>query len=51
MLNAVGTFTIQAGANSETRTVKLQDLSSIATNIGLTSSTNISSSTDAQSFC
>ena len=43
-------FTIQAGANSETRTVKTADLSSIAKNIGLTSSTNISSSSDAQSF-
>ena len=50
LLNAAGTFTIQAGANSETRTVKTADLSSIAKNIGLTSSTNISSSSDAQSF-
>ena len=50
LLNTAGTFTIQAGANSEKRTVKTADLSSIATNIGLTSSTNISSSTDAQSF-
>ena len=50
LLNTVGTFTIQAGANSETRTVKTADLSSIAKNIGLTSSTNISSSSDAQSF-
>lgn len=50
LLNTAGTFTIQAGANSETRTVKTADLSSIATNIGLTSSTNISSSTDAQNF-
>ena len=50
LLNTAGTFTIQAGANSETRTVKTSDLSSIATNIGLTSSTNISSSTDAQNF-
>ena len=50
LLNKVGTFTIQAGANSETRTVKTADLSSIAKNIGLTSSTNISSSSDAQSF-
>ena len=50
LLNTAGTFTIQAGANSETRTVKTADLSSIAKNIGLTSSTNISSSSDAQSF-
>ena len=50
LLNAAGTFTIQAGANSETRTVKTADLLSIAKNISLTASTNISSSTDAQSF-
>ena len=50
LLNAAGTFTIQAGANSETRTVKTADLSSIAKNIGLTSSTNISSSSDEQNF-
>lgn len=43
-------FTIQAGANSETRTVKTADLLSIANNISLTASTNISSSSDAQSF-
>ena len=50
LLNAAGTFTIQAGANSETRTVKTADLLSIANNISLTASTNISSSSDAQSF-
>ena len=50
LLNTAGTFTIQAGANSETRTVKTADLLSIANNISLTASTNISSSSDAQSF-
>lgn len=49
LLNAAGTFTIQAGANSETRKVETADLSSIAKNLSLTS-TNISSSTEAQSF-
>ena len=49
LLNAVGTFTIQAGANSETRTVKTADLSSIASKLSLTSAT-ISSSADAQGF-
>ena len=48
LLNTVGTFTIQAGANSETRTVKTADLSSIAKNLSLTA--NISSTADAQSF-
>ena len=41
-------FTIQAGANSETRTIKTANLSSIATSLNLTSS--ISSSSDAQNF-
>ena len=49
LLNTAGTFTIQAGANSETRTVKTADLSSIAKNLSLTS-TNISSTAEAQSF-
>ena len=49
LLNTAGTFTIQAGANSETRTVSTADLSSIAKSLSLTSA-NISSSTDAQSF-
>lgn len=49
LLNKVGTFTIQAGANSETRTVKTADLSSIASKLSLTSAT-ISSSADAQGF-
>ena len=48
LLNTVGTFTIQAGANSETRTIKTANLSSIATSLNLTSS--ISSSSDAQNF-
>lgn len=50
LLNAVGTFTIQAGANSETRIVKTENLASIADGLSLTSSTNISNSTQAQSF-
>lgn len=48
LLNTVGTFTIQAGANSETRTVKTADLSSIASKLNLT--TSIATSSDAQSF-
>ena len=48
LLNAAGTFTIQAGANSETRTVKTADLSSIASKLNLT--TSIATSSDAQSF-
>ena len=48
LLNTTGTFTIQAGANSETRTVKTADLSSIAKSLSLTS--NIATSSDAQSF-
>ena len=48
LLNKVGTFTIQAGANSETRTVKTADLSSIASKLNLT--TSIATSSDAQSF-
>ena len=50
LLNKVGTFTIQAGANSETRIVKTENLASIADGLSLTSSTNISNSTQAQSF-
>ena len=49
MLNTAGTFTIQAGANSETRTVTTANLASIANDLSLTS-TNISSTSDAQSF-
>ena len=48
LLNKVGTFTIQAGANSEIRTVKTANLSSIANGLSLTS--DISTSSDAQSF-
>ena len=48
LLNTAGTFTIQAGANSETRTVKTADLSSIASKLNLT--TSIATSSDAQSF-
>ena len=47
LLNKVGTFTIQAGANSETRTITTADLSSIANGL---STISVSSSTDAQSF-
>ena len=47
LLNTAGTFTIQAGANSETRTITTANLSSIAN--GLSTST-ISSSAQAQSF-
>ena len=49
LLYTAGTFTIQAGANSETRTVSTANLASIANDISLTS-TNISSTSDAQSF-
>ena len=49
LLNKVGTFTIQAGANSETRTITTADLSGIANNLSLTS-TNISNASEAQSF-
>ena len=49
LLNKVGTFTIQAGANSETRTVETADLSSIANKLSLTA-TDISNTTQAQSF-
>lgn len=48
LLNTAGTFTIQAGANSEIRTVKTANLSSIANGLSLTS--DISTSSDAQSF-
>ena len=47
LLNKVGTFTIQAGANSETRTISTADLSSIANGL---STITISSSSQAQSF-
>ena len=47
LLNTAGTFTIQAGANSETRTIKTADLSSIANGL---STITISSSAEAQSF-
>ena len=47
LLNTAGTFTIQAGANSETRTIKTADLSSIANGL---STITISSSAQAQSF-
>lgn len=49
LLNKVGTFTIQAGANSEIRTVSTANLASIANNLSLTS-TNISNASEAQSF-
>lgn len=49
LLNTAGTFTIQAGANSETRTITTADLSGIANNLSLTS-TNISNASEAQSF-
>ena len=47
LLNKVGTFTIQAGANSETRTIATANLSSIANGL---STITISSSAQAQSF-
>ena len=47
LLNAAGTFTIQAGANSETRKIATADLSSIANGL---STITISSSSQAQSF-
>ena len=47
LLNTAGTFTIQAGANSETRKITTADLSSIASNL---SSTSISNASEAQSF-
>ena len=50
LLNKAGaSFTIQAGANSETRTITTADLSGIANNLSLTS-TNISNASEAQSF-
>ena len=49
LLNTAGTFTIQAGANSEIRTVSTANLASIANNLSLTS-TNISNASEAQSF-
>ena len=47
LLNTAGTFSIQAGANSETRTITTADLSSIANGL---STITISSSSQAQSF-
>ena len=47
LLNTAGTFTIQAGANSETRKIATADLSSIANGL---STITISSSSQAQSF-
>ena len=47
LLNTAGTFTIQAGANSETRKIETADLSSIANGL---STISVSSSTDAQGF-
>lgn len=47
LLNTAGTFTIQAGANSETRTIKTADLSSIANGL---STISVSTSAQAQSF-
>ena len=48
LLNKAGaSFTIQAGANSETRTIETADLSSIANGL---STITISSSAEAQSF-
>ena len=47
LLNTAGTFTIQAGANSETRKIETADLSSIANGL---STITISSSAQAQSF-
>ena len=47
LLNTAGTFTIQAGANSETRKIATADLSSIANGL---STITISSSAEAQSF-
>ena len=49
LLDTAGTFTIQAGANSETRKVETADLSSIANKLSLTS-TNISNTAEAQAF-
>lgn len=47
LLNAAGTFTIQAGANSETRKITTADLSSIANGL---STISVSTSAQAQSF-
>lgn len=47
LLSSVGTFTIQSGANSETRTVTTADLSTIASNLAPGSLSNTS---DAQAF-
>ena len=48
LLNTAGTFTIQAGANSEVREVKMTDLASIANSVSITG--NLSTVGDAQSF-
>ena len=47
LLNTAGTFTIQAGANSETRTITTADLSTIAKSL---SSTDVGDISKAQSF-
>ena len=47
LLNTAGTFTIQAGANSETRKIATADLSSIANGL---STISVSTSAQAQSF-
>lgn len=47
LLNTAGTFTIQAGANSETRKIETADLSSIANGL---STISVSTSAQAQSF-
>ena len=47
LLNTAGTFTIQAGANSETRKITTADLSSIANGL---STISVSTSAQAQSF-
>ena len=47
LLNTAGTFTIQAGANSETRKITTADLSSIANGL---STSSVSNSAQAQSF-
>ena len=49
LLNTLGTFKIQAGANKETRDVVTADLSSIANKLSLTS-TSISNTAEAQAF-
>ena len=50
LLNASNAFTIQAGANKETRKIDMVDLKSVANNLSIPAKTNISSNTDAQSY-